>query len=89
MATDSVKLSCARIAKPDLSAIDQLARIQLGVCRGGCDLSLADACYDLMALIDFAGLADVLRVEVKRQSEERKQPGGVEEEGELADPPVL
>ena len=89
MATEKVTLSCARIENPDLSAIDQLARIQLGICRAGMEPSFADASYDLMALIDFAGLADVLRVEVKRQSEKRKQPGGVEEERELGDPPVL
>ena len=89
MATDKVTLSCAHIGKPDLSAVDRLARIQLGARRGGHELCLADASYDLMALIDFAGLGEVLRVEVKRQSEERKEPGGVEEERELPDPPVL
>ena len=89
MATDTVTLSCARIGKPDLGAVDRLARIQLGARRGGHELCLADASYDLMAMIDFAGLGDVLRVEVKRQSEERKEPGGVEEERELPDPPVL
>lgn len=89
MATDSVKLSCAQIENPDLRAIDRLARIQLGVRRAGRELSLADAPYDLMALIDFAGLAGVLSVEVRRQPEQRKQPNGVEEERELSDPPVL
>jgi len=89
MATDKVTLSCARLEEPDLGAVDRLARIQLGVRRGGRELCLADASYELMALIDFAGLGEVLRVEVKRQSEERKEPGGVEEERELPDPPVI
>ena len=89
MPTDTVTLNCARLKQPDLGAVDRLARIQLGVRRGGRKLCLADASYELMALIDFAGLADVLRVEVKRQSEERKEPRGVEEESELTDPPVL
>jgi hypothetical protein len=89
MATDTVTLNCARIEKPNLGAVDRLARIQLGVRRRGRELCLADASYELMALIDFAGLGEVLRVEVKRQSEQRKEPGGVEEERELPDPPVL
>jgi hypothetical protein len=89
MATDKVTLSCARIKKPDLRAVDRLARIQLGAQRSGHELCLADASYELMALIDFAGLGEVLRVEVKRQAEERKELRGVEEERELSDPPVL
>jgi hypothetical protein len=89
MPTDKVILSCARMKKPDLSAVDQLARIQLGVQRGGRELCLADASYELMALIDFAGLGEVLRLEVKRQAEEGKEPRGVEEERELPDPSIL
>jgi len=89
MATDKVTLSCAQIKNPDLGAVDQLARIQLGVRRGGRELCLADASSELMALIDFAGLGEVLRVEVKRQAEERKELRRVEEERELPDPPVL
>lgn len=89
MATGKVTLSCARIDRPDLADVDRLARIELGVRRGGSELSLADASYDLMALIDFAGLAGVLRVEVQRKPEKGKQLRGVEEERELGDPPVL
>jgi hypothetical protein len=89
MATEKVTVSCARIKEPDLGSLDQLARIQLGVRRGGRELCLADASYELMALIDFAGLDEVLRVEVQRQAKERKELRGVEEEGELPDPPVL
>lgn len=88
MATDTVTLSCARLGKPDLTVLDRIARIWLGVRRGGADLRLAEASDDLIALIDFAGLGDVLRVEVKRKSEERKELGRVEEEGELRDPPT-
>ena len=88
MATDTVKLSCARIEAPDLAAIDRLARIQLGVRRGGSELRLADAPYELIALIDFVGLAGVLRLEMQRKTEKRKEPRRVEEEGELPDPPV-
>ena len=39
-------------------------------------------------LIEFAGLSDVLGVEVRRQSKQRKQPSCVEEERELGDPAI-
>jgi hypothetical protein len=89
MATGKVRLNCARIVEPDLAVIDQLARIQLEARRRGCTVCLADAGSELLELICFAGLEGALRVEVKRQPEQREQPRGVEEEGELGDPPVL
>ena len=88
MATGTVTLKCARIKKPDLAAVDQIARIHLCARRGGCDLLLSRPSEELIALIDFAGLGGVLRVEVQRKPEERKEPRCVEEEGELADPTV-
>jgi len=88
MATDTVTLSCARIGRPDLGAIDTIARILLGARRGGCEVCLTEASVELLALIELAGLDEVLRVEVKRKPEERKQPGGVEKERELPDPPA-
>jgi ABC-type transporter Mla MlaB component len=88
MATGTVTLNCARVETPDLAAIDQLARISLGLQRCGCELRLQQPTADLVALIELAGLADLLRVQVKREAEKWKEPGRVEEEGELADPPV-
>jgi ABC-type transporter Mla MlaB component len=88
MATGTVNLNCARIRRPDLGAIDDIARIHLGVRRSGCDLQLKSASDELMALIEFAGLGDVLRVEVQRKPEQRKEPGRVKEEGELPDAPI-
>ena len=88
MATGTVNLNCARIKRPDLGAIDDIARIHLGVRRSGCNLQLRSADDELRALIEFAGLRDVLGVEVERQPEEREEPGRVQEEGELSDPPV-
>jgi hypothetical protein len=86
MATGKVMLNCARIQKPDLAVIDQLARIQLEVRRRGCAMHLQNAGSDLVDLICFAGLDRALRVEVQGQPEEREQLGGVEEERELDDP---
>ena len=88
MATESVTLNCAHIGQPDLGAIDCMARIQLGLRRRGCDLQLLEPSDELLALVEFAGLGDVLRVEVQRQPEKREKALGVEEERELADPPA-
>ena len=88
MATGTVTLNCACVTKPDLAAIDELARIRLALARCGCELRLEQPSEDLVALIEFAGLAGVLRVQVQRKAEERKQLGRVEKESELAYPPV-
>jgi ABC-type transporter Mla MlaB component len=88
MATETVTLNCARMKKPDLASIGEIAQVQLGMRRCGCEVRLTQASEELIALIQFAGLGDVLRVEVQRKSEQRKEPRRVEEECELADPPV-
>jgi hypothetical protein len=85
MATDTVILDCARLA-PSVGAIGYLARLQLGLRRGGSEMRLARADRDLIDLIELAGLSGVLAVEVERHPEEREQPGRVEEEGDLPDP---
>ncbi len=71
---------------PSVSTIDALARFQLAARRRGQRLQLRQASDDLRRLIAFAGLSEVLRVEPRRQSEEREQRLGVEEERELDDP---
>jgi hypothetical protein len=43
---------------------------------------------ELGELLTFVGLDAVLRVEPRRQPEEREDPVGVEEERQLEDPPV-
>jgi anti-anti-sigma regulatory factor len=73
---------------PDASTIDLLARLQLTAARLGRRLLLRSVSTDLERLIDFAGLADVLRVEPRRQPEQREEPCRVEEERQLPDPPV-
>ena len=88
MATEPVIVDCACVARPDLAAIDWLARKQLEARRCDRDVCLRNASMPLLQLIWLAGLDGSLRVEVKRQPEERKKPGGVEEECELPDLPV-
>jgi len=70
---------------PDIASVDVLARLQLAARRVDLEIRLRHASSDLLELIAFAGLRDVLRVELERQPEEREQRLGVEEEGELGD----
>jgi hypothetical protein len=71
----------------DAMAIDALARLQINARRLGLELRLRDASSELLDLIAFVGLGDVLRVETGGETEEGEQRLGVEEEGELDDPP--
>ena len=73
---------------PTAATIDLIARRHLDARRRGGRIRLRGASVDLERLIQLAGLAEVLRVEARRQSEQREQAVGVEEEGQLADPAV-
>jgi hypothetical protein len=84
---------CAGIVECDLArapadarTIDALARLQVVARRLGCRLRLRHMAPELVDLLEFAGLAGVLGVEAGREGEEREQPGGVQEEGELGQP---
>lgn len=83
MGVTRIVLDCGPLAAPTAATIDQIARLQLEAQRCGCRLELKDAGLQLAALIGFCGLSEVLRVEVKRQAEERKDSLGVEEKSEL------
>jgi hypothetical protein len=85
----SVCLDCGQFGQPTAATVDQIARIHLAMRRCGCSLELKNADPCLLELIAFVGLGEVLRVESRRQAEEREQSGRVEEEGELDDLPVL
>jgi hypothetical protein len=79
------------LARPDLEAIDAIARLALAARRLGCGVRLEHASPDLRDLVAFAGLAEILPcptdsvAEPARQPEQREEPGGVEEEGDPAD----
>jgi hypothetical protein len=75
------------VLAPDLATLDALARLHVTARRLGRELRLQHATHELRALVAFAGLGDVLRLEPDRQAEEREQGLRVEEEGELDDPP--
>jgi hypothetical protein len=70
---------------PHLGTVGALARLQLAAGRLGCDLWLRNASGELLELVSLAGLEAVLRVEPGGEPEEREDPLGVEEEGELGD----
>jgi ABC-type transporter Mla MlaB component len=46
--------------EPDALTVDALARLQLGARRTGCTVRLRNASPELLELVDFMGLADVL-----------------------------
>jgi hypothetical protein len=71
-----------------LVTLDRLARLQLVAQRTGHQLLLRDASRELVELARLAGLVEALRLETRRQPEEREERGRVEEEGQLPDPPA-
>ncbi len=81
-------LDCSALPEPDAGQLDDLARLFVCLRRRHCELRLANASDALLDLIEFAGLADVLRVEPVAKAEEREESGCVEEEGELGEPTV-
>lgn len=70
----------------DAATVDALAWLQLAGRRLGFEIRLHHAPRDLLDLIDFCGLSEVLCVEARREAEEREQRLGLEEERELRDP---
>jgi hypothetical protein len=73
----------------DAYTVERLARLELRARRCGHVLMLRNASPELCDLLVFMGLGDVLRLEPRRQPEEREQRLGLEEERQLGDPPVV
>lgn len=74
-------------ARPDLSIVDQIARLALAASRAGGKLVIDAMCDELVELFDLAGLG----VEVGWQAEGREEPvrfEGGQEDRQLGDPPV-
>jgi hypothetical protein len=71
-----------------LRLVDALARLQLEAGRAGYRITLGRAPDELAELVELAGLSEVLGLEPRRQAEQREQPLGVEEEGQLPDLPA-
>ena len=49
-----------RDVEPDAVVVDALCRLQLAARRHGCQVRLRNASEELLALVDFIGLCDVL-----------------------------
>jgi hypothetical protein len=73
--------------RPDLAAVEVLARLHLESRRRGGHLIVQELCPALGELLELAGLGGLSR-EVGRQAEQREDRPGVEEAVEAADPPV-
>ena len=83
-----VVLDVSSMVKPDMSDVDALAGLQLLARRLGSSIVLDQAGDDLLALIEFSGLGDVLAArpsplcsicEPDRKTEQREQVGVDEE----------
>jgi ABC-type transporter Mla MlaB component len=55
-----VALCDVRTVQPDAVTVDALARLQLGARRHGCQVRLRNASRELVELVAFMGLRDVL-----------------------------
>jgi anti-anti-sigma regulatory factor len=82
----TIVYDAAALHAPDARTVDALARLKLDLGRRGFELRLVHVPDALRELLAFVGLAEVLRVEPRRQPEEREQRLGIEEERELDDP---
>ena len=74
-------------APPDMSIVDQIARLALAARRAGGQLVIESVCDELAELLDLAGLG----VEVSWDAERREQPLGIhrrQEDRQLGDPPT-
>jgi ABC-type transporter Mla MlaB component len=79
------------LADPDAVTVDALARLQLTARRLGLQIRVRHAGGELRDLLALMGLCEVvplcadLPLEAGRQTEEREEGGGVEEEGDPGD----
>jgi ABC-type transporter Mla MlaB component len=89
-----VVLCDVRGVEPDAVTVDALCRLQVAARRHGCQVRLRGASSELLELVSFMGLTDVLPdqdqlgIESGGQAEEREERLRVEEERELDDPAV-
>ncbi len=74
------------VRRPSLGAVDLIARLALTARRGGGRVLLRGPDPGLLALLDLVGLA--VGVEMPGETEQREEPGGVEEAVHRGDPPL-
>ena len=88
MARRLIVLDCSCWAACDARDVARLASLHLALRRLGCELRVRNPPPELIELIAFFGLLDVLGVESGREPEEREQLLRLEEEGEPGDAAV-
>jgi len=76
----------ADVVRPDVVTVEALARLSVTARRHGWRLVVDGASPDLRHLVGLLGLTDALP-EAIGQTEQREQPGGVEEGVDPGDPP--
>jgi ABC-type transporter Mla MlaB component len=87
---DVLVCDASRLEDADCVAVDAIARLQLTARRLGSRICVRHAPVELEELLRLTGLAEIcgLVAVLEREPEERKDPLGVEEEGELGDAPA-
>jgi ABC-type transporter Mla MlaB component len=85
-----VEFDLAALPRADLATVEVLARLQLTAKRGGGRIRICHPPEGLGELLVLLGLDSCLaiRVEMVGQTEQREEPGGIQEEGDPADPMV-
>ena len=78
-----VPLDCAQLQAQDARLVNAVARCYLNARRNGAMARLENLDPDMMDLIRLCGLAGVLGLEPRRQAEQREEPLGIEEEGDV------
>jgi len=86
MASGTVYVQMSARTGCSLRTVDLLAHLQLVARRYGHELQLVRASPELEGLLALVGLDVVLRLEPRREAEEREDAIGVEEERQLDDP---
>ena len=89
VAADGSEQVVGRVApdRADLATVDALVRFQLVARREGARVRVCNPSDELRALLEFAGLAEVLELEPRRQPEMREQLG-IDEVMQAGDPPA-
>ena len=92
-ASDVVFCDVGAISKPDAVTLEALAQLQLVARRHGCRIGMVNTQTALDDLLDFTGLRvafpDCSDLEIRRQTEQRKEARGVEEERDPGDRSVF
>ena len=85
---DRIDCDLAALDRADFAVVNLVARLLLAARRGECELRIVNPPAGLSELLSLSGLDRLphLRVQMVRQTEQREEALGVQEEGDPADP---